>query len=185
MTEQSTDPREELVEHLGALRAFAVSLTRNQATADDIVQDTLVKAWTNINSFEPGSNMRAWLFTILRNTYYSLHRKRKREVEDVDGAHTESLAQKPSHDGRLNMRDFYDAFDQLNDEQREALVLVGAGGFSYEEAAKMCGVKTGTIKSRVNRARARLAVLMELDDESQIEITDAVTAGIVAQQSVA
>ncbi|MBY6067453.1 RNA polymerase sigma factor [Leisingera aquaemixtae] len=185
MTDVQADPRDDLVNHLGALRAFAVSLTRNSATADDLVQDTLVKAWTNIDKFEPGSNMRAWLFTILRNTFYSLRRKRKREVEDADGVLSEKLAQKPEHDGRLHMRDFGSAFAQLNDEQREALVLVGAGGFSYEEAAEMCGVKTGTIKSRVNRARARLTELMDLDEQSQMELTDSVTAGIVAQQGAA
>ncbi|MDC0658518.1 RNA polymerase sigma factor [Leisingera sp. SS27] len=185
MTEIQPNPRDDLVNHLGALRAFAISLTRNGATADDLVQDTLVKAWTNIEKFEAGSNMRAWLFTILRNTFYSLRRKRKREVEDADGALSGSLAQKPDHDGRLHMRDFQVAFAQLNDEQREALVLVGAGGFSYDEAAEMCGVKTGTIKSRVNRARARLAELMDLDEDGQIELTDTVTAGIVAQQSAA
>ncbi|MCB4454798.1 RNA polymerase sigma factor [Leisingera sp. McT4-56] len=185
MTDVQADPRDDLVNHLGALRAFAVSLTRNSATADDLVQDTLVKAWTNIDKFEPGSNMRAWLFTILRNTFYSLRRKRKREVEDADGVLSEKLAQKPEHDGRLHMRDFASAFAQLNDEQREALVLVGAGGFSYEEAAEMCGVKTGTIKSRVNRARARLTELMDLDEQSQMELTDSVTAGIVAQQGAA
>lgn len=185
MTDVQADPRDDLVNHLGALRAFAVSLTRNSATADDLVQDTLVKAWTNIDKFEPGSNMRAWLFTILRNTFYSLRRKRKREVEDADGVLSEKLAQKPEHDGRLHMRDFASAFAQLNDEQREALVLVGAGGFSYEEAAEMCGVKTGTIKSRVNRARARLTQLMDLDEQSQMELTDSVTAGIVAQQGAA
>lgn len=185
MTDPASDPREELVNHLGALRAFALSLTGNGATADDLVQDTLVKAWTNIEKFKTGTNMRAWLFTILRNTYYSLRRKRKREVEDVDGALSEALAQKPAHDGRLHMRDFNAAFAQLNDEQREALVLIGAGGFSYDEVAEMCGVKAGTIKSRVNRARARLAELMELDDETNMELTDTVTAGIVAQQSAA
>lgn len=179
------DPREELIEHLGAMRAFAMSLTRNSATADDLVQDTLVKAWTNIEKFEPGTNMRAWLFTILRNTFYSLRRKRKREVEDGDGALSGMLAQKPDHDGRLQMRDFQTAFAQLPDEQREALVLVGAGGFSYEEAAETCGVAVGTIKSRVNRARKRLAELMELDDEDALEMTDSVTAGIVANQSAA
>lgn len=185
MTDVQADPRDDLVNHLGALRAFAVSLTRNSATADDLVQDTLVKAWTNIDKFEPGSNMRAWLFTILRNTFYSLRRKRKREVEDADGVLSEKLAQKPDHDGRLHLRDFSVAFAQLNDEQREALTLVGAGGFSYEEAAEMCGVKTGTIKSRVNRARARLTELMDLDEQSQMELTDSVTAGIVAQQGAA
>ncbi|MFZ7093888.1 RNA polymerase sigma factor [Primorskyibacter sp. 2E233] len=175
------DPREELVEHIPAMRAFAMSLTRNSATADDMVQDALVKAWTKIDSFQAGTNMRAWLFTILRNTYYSHFRKRRREVEDGDGVLSAGLAQKPDHDGRLQMRDFNTAFAELNEEQQEALVLVGAGGFSYEEAAETCGVAVGTIKSRVNRARARLSELMGLDDDDTLEATDAVTAAIVAE----
>lgn len=178
----TTDPRDQLVEHLGALRAFALSLTRNSATADDLVQDTIVKAWTNIDKFEPGSNMRAWLFTILRNTFYSLKRKRKREVEDAEGTMAENLSQKPDHDGRLNMRDFQVAFGKLPDNQREALILVGANGFSYEEAAETCGVAVGTIKSRVGRARARLAELMHLNEDEALELTDAVTQGIVTTQ---
>lgn len=176
----TNDPREELVEHVPAMRAFAMSLTRNSALADDMVQDSLVKAWTNIDKFEPGTNMRAWLFTILRNTFYSHYRKRRREVEDVDGDLSAGLAQKPDHDGRLQMRDFQTAFAKLNPEQQEALVLVGAGGFSYEEAAETCGVAVGTIKSRVNRARARLAELMGLSEDEALETTDVVTAGIVA-----
>lgn len=180
------DPRDELADHLGPMRAFAMSLTRNSALADDMVQDTLVKAWTKIDKFEPGTNMRAWLFTILRNTYYSHHRKARREVGDPDGVFAGALAQKPDHDGRLQMRDFNAAFATLNDEQREALTLVGAAGFSYEEAAETCGVATGTIKSRVNRARARLTELMGLEDSEALELTDAVTNGIVAaQKSVA
>jgi RNA polymerase sigma-70 factor (ECF subfamily) len=184
-TRSAADPRDELVEHLGAMRAFAMSLTRNSATADDLVQDTLVKAWTNIDKFQPGTNMRAWLFTILRNTFYSLRRKRKREVEDGDGALAATLSQKPDHDGRLNMRDFQTAFAKLGDEQREALILVGASGFSYEEAAETCGVAVGTIKSRVNRARTKLTELMHLSPDEALELTDAVTEGIVGQRHVA
>ena len=175
-----TDPRDEIVTHLGPMRAFAISLTRNPALADDIVQDALVKAWSNISSFEPGTNMRAWLFTILRNTYYSHHRKRKREVEDTEGELQAGLAQKPDHDGRLQMRDFGQAFETLPEEQREALVLVGAGGFSYEEAADTCGVAVGTIKSRVNRGRTRLAHLMGMSEDEPMEATESVTQGIVS-----
>ncbi|MBS0123580.1 RNA polymerase sigma factor [Thetidibacter halocola] len=178
----TVDPRDEIVEHLGSMRAFAMSLTRNSALADDMVQDALIKAWSNIDSFTPGTNMRAWLFTILRNTFYSHYRKRRREVEDVDGVHSAQLAAKPDHDGRLQMRDFNAAFDQLNEEQREALILIGAGGFSYEEAAETCGVAVGTIKSRVNRARARLAELMQIDGDGPLEATDAVTQALVASK---
>ena len=178
------DPREELVEHLPAMRAFAISLTRNAAIADDMVQDTVVKAWTNIDKFQAGTNMRAWLFTILRNTYYSNRRKSKREVADVDGVITENIAEKPAHDGHMQMTDFRRALDQLSDEQREALLLVGASGFSYEEAAEMCGVAVGTIKSRINRARSQLAELMGHDDEDSLEITDDATMSVISASKV-
>ncbi|MEL7098520.1 MAG: RNA polymerase sigma factor [Pseudomonadota bacterium] len=174
------DPRDELVDHLPALRAFALSLTRNGALADDMVQDTIVKAWTNIEKFNVGTNMRAWLFTILRNTYYSNRRKANREIGDVDGVFTETLSEKPAHDGRLQMKDFREAFEKLPDEQREALILVGANGFSYEEAAEMCGVAVGTIKSRANRGRARLTELLELDADDAMELTDNATMAVVS-----
>lgn len=181
----TTDPREELVEHLPSLRAFAMSLTRNSATADDLVQETIVKAWTNIDKFQPGTNLRAWLFTILRNTFYSLRRKRSREVADVDGEYAAGLSEKPAHDGRLAMNDFRAAFAKLPDEQREALLLVGASGFSYEEAAHMCGCAVGTIKSRANRGRKRLAELMELDEEDAAEMTDSATLAVVSGRPAA
>lgn len=179
------DPRDELVEHLPAMRAFAISLTRNSATADDMVQDTLVKAWTNIDKFHVGSNMRAWLFTILRNTYYSSRRRAKREVADVDGVFTEGLAEKPAHDGHLQMNDFRVALGQLKDEQREALLLVGASGFSYEEAAEMCGVAVGTVKSRVNRARLQLVEIMGLSEDEAMEMTDDATMSVLSASKVA
>ncbi|WP_121630788.1 RNA polymerase sigma factor [Tropicibacter alexandrii] len=185
MRDKNVDPRDEIVEHIGAMRAFAMSLTRNSALADDMVQDALVKAWSKIHTFEAGTNMRAWLFTILRNTYYSHHRKARREVQDSEGELSGALAQKPDHDGRLQMRDFNTAFGQLTDEQREALILVGASGFSYEEAAEACGVAVGTIKSRVNRARARLAQLMHLEEDEKLELTDVVTSGIVSDNQSA
>jgi len=182
---ENEDPRDQLVEHLPAMRAFAISLTRNGAIADDMVQDTLVKAWTNIEKFQPGSNMRAWLFTILRNTYYSSRRKAKREVSDVDGIFTESLAEKPAHDGHMQMLDFRKALAKLKVEQREALLLVGASGFSYEEAADMCGVAVGTIKSRTNRARARIAELMGLNEDEALEMTDDATMSVLSTSKVA
>ena len=178
------DPRDELVTHLPALRAFALSLTRNRATADDMMQDTVLKAWTNMDKFKPGTNMRAWLFTILRNNFYSSRRKLNREVPDVDNVFSDTLAVKPDHDGRLQMVDFKHAFDTLPSEQREALILVGASGFSYEEAAETCGVATGTIKSRVNRARARLTELLKLDEDEALELTDSVTTAVVGNIGV-
>ncbi|MBL6428126.1 MAG: RNA polymerase sigma factor [Maritimibacter sp.] len=173
------DPREAVVEHLPAMRAFAASLTRNSAAADDLVQDTIVKAWKNFDKFKPGTNLRAWLFTILRNTFYSDLRKKKREVEDVDGAMASTLSEKPHHDGRLAMADFEKVFAELPVEQREALILVGASGMSYEEAAETCGVAIGTIKSRINRGRARLAELLELNEDDGLELTDSATMAVL------
>lgn len=179
----STSPQEELVTHLPALRAFAISLIRNKSAADDLVQDTIVKAWTNIDKFKTGTNMRAWLFTILRNTFYSSRRKSRREVADIDGAMTATLSEKPAHDGRLQLQDFKRAFDTLPVEQRETLILVGASGFSYEEAATMCGVAVGTIKSRANRGRKRLSELMDLDEEGPVELTDRATMAVVSNST--
>lgn len=175
----SVDPRDAIIEHLPALRAFALSLTRNGSAADDLVQDTIVKAWSKFASFKPGTNLRAWLFTILRNTFYSGRRKSKREVADVDGIYSNNLASKPEHDGRLALKDFQRAFVQLPDEQREALILVGASGFSYEEAAETCGCAVGTIKSRANRGRAKLAELLKLDDDEKLELTDESTMAVI------
>ncbi len=162
------DPRDELPCHLPALRAFAISLTRDGTAADDLVQDTIVKAWSNFDKFQAGTNMRAWLFTILRNTFYSEKRKRRREVPDPDGIHSATLFEKPAHDGRLAMADFRQAFDRLSPEHREVLILVGASGFSYEEAAEMTGVAVGTVKSRANRARQRLCDMLGLKEGEDI-----------------
>ena len=178
------DPRSELVDHLPALRAFALSLTRESASADDLVQDTIVKAWTNIEKFQAGTNLRAWLFTILRNTFYSARRKTRREVSDTDGIHAARQATRPEHDGRLAMNDFRTAFAKLPDEQREALVMVGASGFSYEEAAEMTGVAVGTVKSRANRGRRRLAELLHLKEGEEFEMTDRATMAVMANNPV-
>ena len=176
------DPREELPTHLPALRAFAISLCRDATLADDLVQETIVKAWSNFDKFVPGSNMRAWLFTILRNTFFSGKRKTTREVSDPDGIHTAGLYDKPAHDGRLALADFRVAFDKLSPEQREVLILVGASGFSYEEAAEMTGVAIGTVKSRANRARQKLCGLLGLQDgESMFSGVDNATMGVLSR----
>lgn len=167
------DPRDELPDHLAALRAFAISLTRNVTSADDLVQDTIVKAWTNFDKFEAGTNLRAWLFRILRNTFFSDARKHKREVPDPDGIHAARLFVKPDHDGKLAFGEFLTAFDQLSAEHREALILIGASGYSYGEAADMMGVAVGTVKSRTNRARARLCELLGLA-EGETPLSDPV-----------
>ena len=157
---------------MGSLRAFAVSLCGDKERADDLVQETLFKAWNHLDSFEEGTNLKAWLFTILRNTYFSERRKRRREIEDADGAYAARLSTHPAQHGYMDMQDFRAALTRLPDDQREALVLVGAAGFSYEEAAAISGCAVGTIKSRVNRARNRLASMLGLTDvESGVEGT--------------
>jgi RNA polymerase sigma-70 factor, ECF subfamily len=155
--------RDAMLSAVPSLRAFAISLCGNVDRADDLVQETLLRAWANIHSFEPGTNMSAWLFTILRNLFRSEYRKRRREVADGDGAYAESMKTQPEQSSRVEFEEFRTALNKLPTDQREALILVGASGFSYEEAAEICGCAVGTIKSRVNRARTRLAELMSIE----------------------
>src|ERR1700731_970794 len=172
--------REAMLGVVPSLRAFAMSLCGNVDRADDLVQETLLATIANINSFEPGTNMSAWLFTILRNHFRSEYRKRRREVEDGDGSYAETLKSHPEQNGRVEFEEFRVALAKLPGDQREALILVGASGFSYEEAAQICGCAVGTIKSRVNRARTRLAEIMSIesvDDFGPDLTTRAVLAG--------
>ena len=155
--------RDDLLRATPSLRAFAISLTNNLDRADDLVQDTLVRALANIDRFQRGTNLNAWLFTILRNLFHSEYRKRRREVEDPDGSYAGRLRVQPEQGSRLDFEDFRAALAKLPPDQREALLLVGASGFSYEEAANICGCAVGTIKSRVNRARSRLAALLAVE----------------------
>jgi RNA polymerase sigma-70 factor, ECF subfamily len=164
------------------MRAFAASLTGHKDRADDLVQETLLKAWQHIDAFEEGTNLRAWLFTILRNTYYSNMRKKRREVEDVDGKKTASLSVAPAQHAHLDMQDFRSALALLPADQREAIVLVGAVGMSYEEAAEVAQCAVGTVKSRVSRARKRLNETLGLADNEDFG-PDASTIGIVAAQT--
>lgn len=145
------------------LRAFAISLSGNADRADDLVQETLLRATANITSFQPGTNMLAWLFTILRNQFRSEYRKRRHEVEDADGSYLDSLTSAPEQYDRLKFKELFAALAKLPLGQREALLLVGASGFSYDEAAAICGTPIGTIKSRVNRARTLLAEQLGID----------------------
>ena len=172
--------REAMLAAVPGLRAFAMSLCGKIDHADDLVQETLLRALTNINSFEPGTNMSAWLFTILRNLFRSEYRKRRREVEDGDGRFSATLKTQPDQPGHMEFEEFRTALGQLPPDQREALVLVGASGFSYEEAAHICGSAVGTIKSRVNRARIRLAEILAIEDGQDIgpdSTTQAVLTG--------
>ena len=159
----NTSVRDAMLAAVPSLRAFAISLWGNIDRADDLVQETLLRAWANIDSFEPGTNMSAWLFTILRNLFRSEYRKRRREVADSDGTYADTLKTQPEQSSRIEFEEFRGALNKLPEDQREALILVGASGFSYEEAANICGCAVGTIKSRVNRARSKLSALLYVD----------------------
>ncbi|MBC8035752.1 MAG: sigma-70 family RNA polymerase sigma factor [Rhizobiales bacterium] len=154
------DFRDQLVAAIPGLRAFGMSLTARTDQADDLVQETLMKAWHHQDSFETGTNLRAWLYTILRNEFYSQIRKRRREVEDADGEYASKVATAGGQESNLEMADLRIALSKLPEDQREAIILVGASGFSYQEAARISQVAIGTVKSRVSRARDRLAVLL-------------------------
>lgn len=162
-----------------ALRAFAYSLTYDLDRSDDLVQDTLVRAWTKSDSFRRGTNLTAWLFTILRNLFYSEQRKRKREVEDADGIMAGRLTSLPEQEIRVELAEFSAALDLLPLSQREALILVGAQNFTYEEAAEICGVAVGTVKSRVSRARGRLIESLGMQGCDDIG-ADAITRAALA-----
>jgi RNA polymerase sigma-70 factor (ECF subfamily) len=162
----SSEFKTSLVAAIPTLRAFAISLTGRVDRADDLVQETLMKAWAAQASFTPGTNLRAWLYTILRNEFYSYHRKRKREVEDAEGKIAASVGTHPEQESHMDFGDMRAALLRLPEDQREALLLVTASDLSYEEASQVCGVAIGTIKSRVNRARTRLALLLDAQDSS-------------------
>jgi RNA polymerase sigma-70 factor (ECF subfamily) len=153
----------QLPEQAQPLRRRALKLTRNPHRADDLVQETLLKAWASRDSYRPDTQLRAWLFTILRNAYFSDLRKYRREVEDVDGSCAERLFELPAQDHALALKELIAAIALLPSTQRRALVLMGAYGFSQLEAADACGCSVGTIKSRVGRGRARLNLVVDHD----------------------
>lgn len=173
----SASVKKEFLEAIPSLRAFARSLCGNAVRADDLVQETLTKALTKVDSFQEGSNAKAWLITILRNQYYSEGRKRRREVEDGEGHFAATLVAPDEPDTALEVRDLMSALQLISDDKREALLLVTASGYSYEEAADIIGTQAGTVKSRVSRARAELEELMSgasrLPDNEEAQTTSA------------
>jgi RNA polymerase sigma-70 factor, ECF subfamily len=162
--------KDELLSEIRNLRAFAISLCGSVTLADDLVQESLLRAWSNSEKFQPGTSLRAWLFTILRNIYYSNYRKRAREVQDSDGFHAGRLTVPGNQESHLDLEDFRRALTMLPAEQREVLTLIGASGLSYEEAAAICEVGIGTIKSRLSRARAKLVELLGTDEASHAPV---------------
>jgi RNA polymerase sigma-70 factor, ECF subfamily len=155
--------RAAMLQMIPALRAFAVSLTNSAEGADDLVQETLVRAMAHIHTFQTGTNMGAWLFTILRNLVFSQSRKKRRDVAYRLIFSQQSWKTHPEQHGKLELMQMREALMRIPSEQREAIILVGASGFSYEEAAEVIGCAVGTVKSRVSRARERLVKLMQVD----------------------
>ena len=161
-----SDPefKEQLALVIPHLRAFGRSLSGNRDVADDLVQETLLKAWAARTRFQAGTNMRAWTFIILRNHYLSQMRRTRFRGEWDDLTADRLLAAPAGQDKHVELSDMQRALLQLPQPQREALILVGAGGFAYEEAAEICGVAVGTIKSRVARGRAALEQILTSGD---------------------
>ncbi len=153
--------RDDLIALIPHLRAFARSLAGSREAADDLAQETLAKALAAAQQFQAGTNLKAWLFTILRNQFYNDFRRRRLETEPFDEAEVEQVSTPATQEIQIEMDDFKRAFAELTAEQREALTLVGASGFSYEEAAEIAGCAVGTIKSRVSRGRLELTRLIE------------------------
>jgi RNA polymerase sigma-70 factor (ECF subfamily) len=159
--EERMDVEAMLLDVIPHLRAFARSLTRNRDQADDLTHDAVVRALAAIDQFTPGTNFKAWMFTILRNLYYNECRKRWIKSTPIDEMTGDEPSIGPAQEAHLEFNDFRRAFWQLNADQREVLILVGASGFSYEEAAEVCNCRVGTVKSRVSRARAELKQILE------------------------
>lgn len=150
----------ELTDLLPTLRAFAKSICHNPTLTEDLVQDTVVKALTNREKFQEGTNMRAWTFTILRNHYYSMLRKNKREIEDVDGKMAGMVAVAGSQESASDLKELAEAFAKLTPDHQEILMMTRVDGRSYAETAELLDIVVGTVKSRVNRAQARLIEIM-------------------------
>jgi RNA polymerase sigma-70 factor (ECF subfamily) len=166
MTDRERDGifQRELVKLIPHLRAFARTLTGDAAQADDLAQDAMIKAWDARKSFQLGTNMKAWTFMILRNQFYSDKRRSWRQIQLDQEAAERTLVAVDNPESPLALDELRLAMAMLPDEQREALILVGAGGFAYEEAADICGCAVGTVKSRVSRARKALQGILEAGD---------------------
>ncbi len=161
---QEASFKADLVALIPQMRAFARTLCRDATFAEDLAQDALARAWRCRASYEPGTNLKAWVFMILRNGFYSHTRRSWRSCELDPEVAASTLVAVTNPTGALELNDLRRAMNMLPDDQREALILIGAAGLSYEEAAETCGVAIGTVKSRVSRARSRLAEILEEGD---------------------
>ena len=153
--------KRELVQLIPHLRAFARTLCGDPAAADDLAQDAMMKAWDARNSFQMGTNMKAWTFMILRNQFYSEKRRSWRQSQLDQEAAERTLVAVDDPEAPVALDELRQGLAMLPPEQREALILVGAGGFAYEEAAEICNCAVGTVKSRVSRARRALHAILD------------------------
>ncbi|GHA84634.1 DNA-directed RNA polymerase sigma-70 factor [Algimonas arctica] len=153
--------RQELTALIPHLRAFSRSLCGDATLADDVAQDAMLKAWKARSKFKPGSNMKAWTFTILRNQFYSIKRRSWRATSLDQEVAEQTIVAQSDQEKSVELNELRRGLDSLKDDQREALILVGASGLSYEEAAEICDCAVGTIKSRVSRARKALETIMD------------------------
>lgn len=156
--------KQELTALIPHLRAFSRSLCGNATLADDVAQDALLKAWNARERFIPGSNMKAWVFTILRNQFYSIKRRSWRATSLEPEVAEQTIVASSDAEQSVHLNELRRGLSMLKDTQREAIILVGASGLSYEEAAEIIGCAVGTIKSRVSRARKALETIMESGD---------------------
>jgi len=152
---------DDMVAALPALRRFARSLCRQGDIADDLVQETMMRAWSSRHTFQPGSNFRPWVFTILRNQFYSTARKRSRMISWDPEAAERILIQQPDQESDFHVQDIQSAVRKLPDSQREMLMLIAGAGMSYEEAAIAADCKIGTVKSRISRGRAAIRATLD------------------------
>lgn len=152
---------DEMIASLPALRSFARGLCRQRDMADDLVQETLIRAWVSRHTFLPGSKFRPWLFTILRNQFYTTLRKSNRMASWDPEAAERILVQQPEQESGLHIADIEVAIGKLPDTQREMLMLIASAGLSYEEAAIVADCKIGTVKSRINRGRAAVRAIID------------------------
>ncbi len=165
------DPRRQLIALLPELRGFARFLARQPGEADDLVQETVLRALSSLPQFVEGTSLRAWSFTILRNLFYEQARRRRGESRALERAVSlgDSEAGRPVQEARMDLSDLQRQLFVLPPILREALVLVGAQGMSYDEAAIICGVPAGTVKARVSRARRQLAAAMHVGAPARME----------------
>lgn len=164
MNEENNPASDNVVAMLPALRAFARTFYRNQTDADDLVQETLLRALSSFETFTPGTRLKSWLFTIMRNAFYTQIKKSSREPLGVIRCISDTRSAPPSQEWTLHAKEVGCAIHNLPAHQREVLVLITIEGMSYEDAAHVCGCNIGTIKSRLNRARARLSAHFDASD---------------------